>query len=105
VKAPDLPLEPLPTHALAAKIKLLGLIQGQQDLAARFGPGIRSVPTAGAVFRFADRRYVAEPGQPIVNEAGQPVADLEGWKLSYAGDNLAIFQRGESEAIVRMNGN
>jgi hypothetical protein len=101
VKAPDLPLEPMPVHPLAAKIKLLSLIQGQPDPTGRPLPS-RTPPAAGAVFRFADRRYVADLDQPIVDEANQPVPDLESWKLSYAGDNVAIFAKGEAQAVVQI---
>ena len=62
----------------------------------------RTPPAAGAVLRFADRRYVADLDQPIVDEAGRAVEGLEGWKLNYAGDELAVFARGDAEAVVRL---
>lgn len=101
VKATDLPLEPLPRHPLAEKITLISLIQGQPAPTGRPSP-TRNSPAAGAVFRFADRRYVADLNQPIVDEAGQAVADLQGWKLSFAGDKLAVFAKGDAQAVVRI---
>jgi hypothetical protein len=46
------------------------------------------------VFSLEDRRYVAEVGAEIVDEAGKPVADLEGWKLSFADEDYVLFTKG-----------
>jgi hypothetical protein len=101
IKVLDLPLEPLPVHPLAAKIKLLGMIQGTVDpLEPRLSS--RMQPVAGAVFRFADRRYVADLNEPIVDEAGEAVETLKDWELTYATDRLAVFGKGDAQAIVRL---
>ena len=102
VKAPDVPLEPLPVHPLSGKIKLLGMIQQQHDPAARLMP-TRSAPVGGVVFRFGERRYVADLNEPIVDEAGQAVEGLGNWKLTFATDRLAVFGKGESQAVVRLD--
>ena len=101
VKAPEIPLEPLPVHPLVAKITLLGMIQELVDPAARPIPS-RTAPVAGAVFRLADRRYVADLNQPIVDEAGQPVEALKDWRLTFATDRMAVFGRGDAEAVLRL---
>jgi hypothetical protein len=101
IKVPDLPLESLPAHPLAAKITLLGMIQGIVDPLELRLPS-RMQPIAGAVFRFADRRYVANLNEPIVDEAGNAVDELKDWQLTYATDRLAVFGKGVSQAIVRL---
>jgi len=101
IKAPEIPLEPLPVHPLVAKIQLLGMLQLPVDPLARVMPS-RTAPVAGAVFRFADRRYVADLNEPVVDEAGQPVEALKDWRLTYATDRMAVFGRGDAEAIARL---
>jgi hypothetical protein len=101
IKAPDLPLEPLPVHPLAAKIKLLGMIQGHVEMLGGI-PSSRTPPIAGAVFRLADRRYVADLNEPIVSEAGQAVEELQDWQLTFATDRMAVFGKGEAQAVVRL---
>lgn len=101
IKVLDLPLEAQPDHPLAAKIKLLGMIQETVDpLELRLSS--RMHPIAGAVFRFADRRYVANLNEPIVDEAGNAVEELKGWQLTYATDRLAVFGKGVAQAILRL---
>jgi hypothetical protein len=40
--------------------------------------------------------------QPISNEAGEPVADLAGWVLTIAGDDVAILGNEKDRATVVM---
>jgi hypothetical protein len=101
VKAPDVPLEPLPVHPLSGKIKLLGMIQQPANPAGLMMP-VRGGPVGGVVFRFGDRRYVADLNEPIVDEAGQPVEGLGNWRLTFVADRLAVFGKGESQAVVRL---
>jgi hypothetical protein len=103
VKAPDLPLERMPKHPLSAKIELLG--ENKSDPAAR--PGLISPFGAdsqgtGVVFRYGGRRYVADLDQPIVDEAGDPVSPLEGWRLTFAAEKFAVLSRDSSDALIEM---
>jgi hypothetical protein len=61
-------------------------------------------PQKGAVIRFQDRRYVADVGKPITDEAGQPVAALQGWTLSFCDQGYALFTDGRDEFGVAMPG-
>jgi hypothetical protein len=36
---------------------------------------------------------VIRPGQPIRDSKGEPVGDLKGWRLSFVGDGLALFEQ------------
>jgi hypothetical protein len=98
VKIADLPLEPLTVHPLSARIELLGMIQTRDDGPL---PNRSEMQHAGIVFRFDGRRYVADIGKPIVDEAGTPVESLRGWKLTHAAGSTAVFDNGAAEAIVR----
>ena len=109
VKVPDLPLGSVPRHSLGAKIKVLGIVKsaalpqspalpGAFIGAARLQGG---QPPQGIVFQFENRRYVADLGQPIVDEAGNPVAGLRDWKLTHIADAMAILRKAEIEAVLR----
>ena len=64
---------------------------------------LRSAPAGRtAMFWHKNRRYVAEMNQPISNEAGEPVADLAGWVLTIAGDDVAILGNEKDRATVVM---
>jgi hypothetical protein len=98
VKLQSLPVESMPTHPLASELQLLGVIQtatGDDSLIRR------RQQARGVVFRFRDRRYVAELGQPIVDEAGTAVAGLQHWSLAHASDRVAIFRNGDDHVVVR----
>ena len=99
VKIADLPLEPLPVHPLSAKIELLGMIQKEVEGPI---PNRTEMKNTGIVFRFDGCRYVAEVGEPIIDEAGTPVESLRGWKLTHAAGSTAVFDNGAAEAIVRL---
>ncbi len=102
VKAPDLPLESVPKHPLAQKIELLGVIK--REAAPRPGviPPVRDTEWTAIVFRFDGRRYIADLGEPIVNEAGDPVLSLEGWRLTFATDKFAVLSSDRSDALIEM---
>lgn len=51
------------------------------------------LPRKGAVFRFDGRRYVADLGAEIKDEAGKPVEALAGWKLSFCDADYALFTK------------
>ena len=86
VKADKVALGPPPKqHPLAA------------DLRLHSAHGDRTV-----IFWHKDRRYVAEQKQPINNEAGEPVADLEGWVLTMAGNDFAVLGNEKERATVVM---
>ncbi len=103
VKAPDLPLERLSNHALAARIEVLGVVKTEATPRAGFVamPGGEMQPT-GIVFRYGGRRYVADLGQPIVDEAGAAIEPLQGWMLTFATDKFAVLSRGGSDALVEV---
>lgn len=95
----DLPVESLPIHPLSVRMKFLGIVQAQ---AAQDDPLSRVRQQAsGVVFRLDDRRYVADVGAPIVDEAGKPVESLQSWTLSHASERTAIFRNGDAEAVIR----
>ena len=54
------------------------------------------------VLELPGRRYVADLGQPIVDEAGAAVEPLQGWKLTFATDKFAILSRDRSDALVEV---
>jgi hypothetical protein len=115
LQIPAFPLEPLPDHPLNAKIKVLSLIQLPPTPPAVVAPGGFAAPAfaaaggrstrislaGGMVFRFAGRRLVADVGEPIVDEAGNPVEGLQNWKLSFANDRFAVLTTGATDAIIR----
>jgi hypothetical protein len=103
VRIDNLPLEPLPAHPLSTTIDVLGIVQGE---AIKPGPALRPVrrrtsQAQSVVFRFDGRRYVADLEEVIVDEAGEPVEALRGWKLQHANSSIAIFAKGDTLAMVR----
>ncbi len=102
VKAPDLPVESIPKHPLADKIELVGAIKGEAPPRAGFVPSFRETQWTGVVFRFGGRRYVADLGEPIANEAGDRVPPLESWRLTFVTDKLAVFSSDSSDALIEM---
>ena len=57
----------------------------------RLGPG--NVNYTGMVFRLDGRRHVAAVGEPIVDDAGQPVETLRGWQLAFASEKSPFPRR------------
>jgi hypothetical protein len=54
------------------------------------------------VFRYKGRRYVAEKGKPITDEADRPVPDLDGWVVTIAGSGYAVLgsQRERASVVI-----
>jgi DNA-directed RNA polymerase specialized sigma24 family protein len=48
----------------------------------------------------ADRRYVADKGKPITDEAGAPVAALAGWAVTLTSDDFAVLDNGQQRATI-----
>jgi hypothetical protein len=80
-KAPPSPLEGKLTITLAT----------QQDQAL-------------ALFKLPDGtgEYVARYEQEIKTPQGKPIEALQGWRLIYAGNQLAVFSKGDEIACVRV---
>jgi hypothetical protein len=106
LKVTDLPLEPLPVHPLAGRLKVLGLFrtEGTSLLFREFAPGFGPPPSLGIVFRLDDRRYVAEIGKPIVDQDGARVEQLRDWQVGFANDRLALFSSATTDVPVRLEG-
>ena len=107
LRVPDLPLEPLPAHPLAAKLKFLGIIRADGGkysvrLPVVAADGSETSGHLGIVFRYGDRRYVAEPDKPILDEAGQPVEALRDWRVSLISESVAIFSSATADVPVRL---
>jgi len=108
VKLKNLPIEDLPVHDMAGRIRMLGIvypevIDSEELRPPPFLPGAKPAPQlSGIVFQFDGRRYTAEVGQPILDEADNPVAALGDWKVSYADNSLAILSSDEADAVVRV---
>lgn len=104
VKIPNLPLELLPEYGVSNKITLLGAVHAQRQIQIGFGPVVRNrteIGAVGAVIRFQGKRYVADLDQPIVDEAGEIVAGLRGWVLTFVDDKSGIFSSQDADAVVR----
>jgi hypothetical protein len=100
----DLPLERLPTHPMSDKFTLLGVLHGKRQPAGPLGIARisrSSLDPIGIVFRYGGRKYVAELGQTILDEAGNPVADLQHWKLAQAMGSLAILSGSDADVVLR----
>jgi len=110
VKVKNVALEDLPVHPIAARIQILGIIypealDSSELPPAPFQPGAQQKQPpelTGIALKFDGRRYVAEIGKTIVDEADQPVAALADWKLSYANKALAIFSSDDADAVVQI---
>lgn len=46
--------------------------------------------------------YVARAGQEIRSPQGQPLAGLEGWKLSFCSGRIAVFEKGDEVSVMRL---
>ena len=116
IQVPDLPLGSTADTSLGreaqgarrhARGSAAGAARSASPAAAAFifclNPGGLQ-PTA-VIFQFEGRRYFADLGQPIVDEAGAPVAALRGWKLMSLANKLAILSGPEGVTVLRMNGN
>jgi hypothetical protein len=103
VKAPDLALEALPSHPLGQKVNVTGVLRGEAPAGAGAFSRVRN-PTGctALVFRFEGKKYVADMGEPIVDEAGHPVPALRGWKLGAIGHGRAILSGPDADAVARL---
>jgi hypothetical protein len=72
-------------HPLAGQVRMKWIVQGR-----------------GVVLGFNGRRYVADLGKPIVDEAGAAVAGLEGWTVSFVdeGSHFVLFTDGRTDVPV-----
>jgi len=110
IRAANLLLAPPSPHPLCAKIEVTGVVTAPPPALAPgrnlpFGPEAnRPGLVTGAVFRLDGRRHVADVGQPIVDDFGQPIESLRGWQLSFATDKFAVFRNGDADAVVRIEG-
>jgi hypothetical protein len=82
---PGFPVEPRMPHSMEKKVAVLGAVQPK-----------------GIIFRFAGKRYVADLHQPIVNESGEKVAELEKWQLAHVGDEIAVLSDGDVDVPFRL---
>jgi hypothetical protein len=82
---PSFPVEPRSAHALEKKIEVLG-----------------SVRPKGLVFRFDSKRYFASLNEEIVNEAGEKVPGLDGWRVTFVGDESAAISSGSIDVPLRL---
>jgi hypothetical protein len=82
---PGFPVEPRMPHSMEKKVTVLGAVRPK-----------------GIVFRFADKRYVADLHQPIVNESGEKVGELEKWQLAHVGDEIAVLSDGSVDVPFRL---
>jgi hypothetical protein len=105
VRIKNFPIDDLPAHPFAERLKFVGLISTRPVETGRFASlqeGNAASPFYGVAFEFDDRRYVADVGEPILDEADQPVPALADWRLSYANDWLAVFSSDDADAVVRI---
>lgn len=79
------PMEPRPADALEGKLKVVGTVRPK-----------------GLVFHFDGKRYVADVHKPITDEAGAAVAALAAWKVTFVGDETAVFSNGQVDAPFRL---
>ena len=82
----NLPLAPREKpNLIAGRIKITLLIAGD-------GPRKAAVLDHGGV------ELVVRPGADIRDAAGNPLPGLDGWKLSFVGDEFALFSNGRDYA-------
>lgn len=104
-----LPIEDLPEAPFTKPPRVVGLVRPDAvhvDLRQRaMNPNPEPVkqPT-GVVLRFADRRYFASFGQPILDQDGKPVEALRGWQVAFADDHLAILSSATADVPIRLDG-
>jgi len=84
VNGKPLPLGEPPVSPLEKQLELIGYMALPQ----------------GAMFRWKGVRLFAEKDQPIVDERGEAVKDLAGWKLSHVDARMAHFSNGDQEACI-----
>lgn len=87
VKSAAISLASPADHAIRQKIEVVGFVRPQ-----------------GIVFKYEGRRYFALPGQPITDEADQPVPALEGWIFSQLNDRSAVLTKDDAAVILRPPG-
>ena len=105
VRVADLPLESFPIHSLSEKIKVQGVMHGMVKTVGLLGaPGRIAVRPAAVILQFGGRRYVADLGQPILDQSGQPVAALADWKLQVITDTMAIFGKPGANLVLSIDG-
>jgi len=112
VRVPDLTLQPPPLHPIVAKVEVMGVVSipppppapGPGGFPAPVSRSGRNLHPTGIVFRFGERRRVANVGEPIVDDLGNEVPELKGWQLGFVTDSIAIFRNGESDAVLRIEG-
>ena len=102
VKVPELQLESLPLHPLAAEIDIVGVVCTEPAPVGRVSILRKNLVPVGLVFRHSGRRIIADLAQPIVDDVGNPIEALRDWKLTYVNENLAIFSSGPTDAVVRI---
>jgi len=99
VRVADLPLESCPVHPLSEKIKVLGVMHGMVKSGQRSGRR-PTVGPAAAILQYGGRRYIADLGQPILDESGKPVAALANWKLHGITNSQAIFSKPGNDFVL-----
>lgn len=106
VRVPDLPLEALPVHPLAAKLKLQGVLHtvvkaeaGRLTARSRTG----ALPTA-LLMQYEGRQYIADLHQPITDEAGVPASALAGWRPIAINKRYVVFSRSDADMVLRWEG-
>jgi hypothetical protein len=95
----------MPIHPLASKIEFIGAVHRQITIPPRLPvvvpQAIRTeIAPVAAVFRHDGRRYVAEHGQPIFDESGNPVTALRDWRLTFVDDKVAIFSSDDVDIVL-----
>ena len=113
IRIRDFPLEEAPVHPLSKQVEVVGVVYPEvmtTELSYRRAAAVLigrdSAPPGptGLVFRLNGRRYAAEVGKPIVNQAEEVVAELADFKLSYLDDEVAIFSGADADAMVSVQG-
>jgi hypothetical protein len=99
VRVADLPLESHVIHPLSTKIKVTGVMHGPVKTSASQGGRVTVAPAA-AIIQLDGRRYVADLGQPILDEAGKPVAALADWKLHAITTSQAVFSKPDAGIVL-----
>jgi hypothetical protein len=103
IQVADLSLERIPEHPLANRVEISGVVTLPDEASPLRLTLLRQWqdPT-GVVFRFQGRRYVAGLQKPLVDESGEEVQGLKGWKLSHVDEKIAVFSTDEADAVLRI---
>jgi hypothetical protein len=101
IKIPDLPLDPLPVHSLTRQIEITGILHVTRTDASPIA--LLQGTARGILFRFENRIHVAEIGQPIVDEDGNPVERLRNWKLACLNGKMALLTGPDGNAVLRLD--